>query len=94
MTLKKSAAQVLHGAKLCLATVAMVQFSLLGPLTSPAQANDEAKTKSPIKHVIVIVGENVRSHLCHVQAEERRACGKFAVEKDHQGRRNARDRIS
>jgi phospholipase C len=58
MTLKKSAAHVLHGAKLCLATVAMAQFSLLGPLTSPVQAQEQAKTASPIKHVIVIVGEN------------------------------------
>jgi phospholipase C len=58
MSLKKTAANVLHGAKVCLATVAMAQFSLLGPLTSPVQAQEEGKTRTPIKHVIIIVGEN------------------------------------
>ncbi|HEY2457718.1 MAG TPA: alkaline phosphatase family protein [Candidatus Acidoferrum sp.] len=58
MSLKKAAAHALHGARLCLATVAMAQFSLLGPLTSPVQAQEEGKTKTPIQHVIIIVGEN------------------------------------
>jgi phospholipase C len=58
MSLRKAAAHALHGAKLCLATVAMAQFSLLGPLTSPVQAQEEGKTKTPIQHVIIIVGEN------------------------------------
>jgi phospholipase C len=39
-------------------TLALTQFSLLGPLTDSAQAEPRHKTASPIKHVIVIVGEN------------------------------------
>jgi phospholipase C len=58
MSFEKAAAHALHGAKLCLATVAMAQFSLLGPLTSPVQAQEQEKTRTPIKHVIIIVGEN------------------------------------
>ena len=42
-----------------LATVAMLQFSIAGPLATNAQADDDrGETKTPIKHVIVIVGEN------------------------------------
>jgi len=41
-----------------LATLALTQFSLLGPLTDSAQATPPPNTASPIKHVIVIVGEN------------------------------------
>jgi len=41
-----------------LATVAMLQFSIAGPLATNANADDRGKTKTPIKHVIVIVGEN------------------------------------
>ena len=58
MHFKKAAAQALHGAKVCLATIAMAQFSLLGPLTSPVRADEQPKATTPIKHVIVIVGEN------------------------------------
>src|SRR5215472_8790836 len=37
----------------------LVQFSLAGPLAAPLQAQSaDAKTTSPIKHVIVIIGEN------------------------------------
>jgi phospholipase C len=43
--------------------VALTQFSLLGPLVTSAQAQQQATatpatTKTPIKHVIIIVGEN------------------------------------
>jgi phospholipase C len=43
-----------------LATIAMLQFSVAGPLAGTAQAHDDEKGKArtPIKHVIVIVGEN------------------------------------
>jgi phospholipase C len=61
MSIRKATATALHGAKLSLAMVAIAQFSLLGPLTSSAQAQEAqtvAKTRTPIKHVIIIVGEN------------------------------------
>ena len=42
-----------------LLTVAMLQFSIAGPLATNANADDHrGETKTPIKHVIVIVGEN------------------------------------
>src|SRR5215472_2943610 len=42
-----------------LATIAMLQFSVAGPLAGTAQAHDDkGKARTPIKHVIVIVGEN------------------------------------
>jgi len=49
--------KALQVSRLSLATVALTQFSLLGPLTDSAQATPH-NTASPIKHVIVIVGEN------------------------------------
>jgi phospholipase C len=43
-----------------LTSLAMFQFSLGGPLAGSAQAqqNNDGNTKTPIKHVIVIIGEN------------------------------------
>jgi len=56
MALKKSAAKILHGARVSLALVAMMQ-SFFGPLVESAKA-DDSHTSTPIKHVIIIVGEN------------------------------------
>jgi phospholipase C len=61
MSIKKAAAAVLQGAKLSMAIVAIAQFGLLGPLTSSVQAQESqsgARARTPIKHVIIIVGEN------------------------------------
>lgn len=41
-----------------LAIVALMQFSLLGPAVANAQDQTNPPTASPIKHVIIIVGEN------------------------------------
>ena len=57
MKLKKFTAPLLKGTRVGLAAIAMLQFSIVGPFASSAQA-DERETQSPIKHVIVIVGEN------------------------------------
>jgi phospholipase C len=54
---KESARKMLHGARLLLAFVAMMQFSFFGPLVGSAQADDRPTT-TPIKHVIIIIGEN------------------------------------
>ena len=38
--------------------LAVFQFTLGGPLTATAQAHEPGRTRSPIKHVIVLIGEN------------------------------------
>ncbi|MGA7061274.1 MAG: alkaline phosphatase family protein [Candidatus Acidiferrales bacterium] len=58
MSLKNRSMTVLRGARLGLATIALMQFSLLGPLADSAIAHDQDGKRTPIKHVIVIVGEN------------------------------------
>ena len=52
--------KVLNGARTSLAALALLQFSVVGPIVEPAQANEngDGHTSSPIKHVIIIVGEN------------------------------------
>src|ERR1700738_2260998 len=46
----------------CLKTIfvgiTIVQFSFGGLLASSAEAKEHSKTRTPIKHVIVIIGEN------------------------------------
>jgi phospholipase C len=56
----KSWRKVLNGARTGLAALALLQFSVVGPIAQPAQAQEDGgnHTSSPIKHVIVIVGEN------------------------------------
>ena len=49
---------LLQGARFALASLAMLQFSVLGPLADRAQAHEKEGTRTLIKHVIVIVGEN------------------------------------
>jgi len=56
MSSKRVIAKVLQGTRLILAFVALTQI-LFGPLVQSAQADDNT-TVSPIKHVIIIVGEN------------------------------------
>ncbi|GAC1641499.1 MAG: alkaline phosphatase family protein [Candidatus Acidiferrum sp.] len=60
MEKRKITSRLLQGTKCALATVAMLQFSILGPLAGTAQADEERKhhARTPIQHVIVIVGEN------------------------------------
>src|SRR6202021_1701203 len=60
MSLKRFAVNSMHGLRIGLTSLALFQFSLGGPLASTAQAqtDNDIKTTSPIKHVIVIIGEN------------------------------------
>jgi len=63
MTVKKIASQMLQGARVGLASLVMLQMGLAGPLVGSAQANEhegasEKQARTPIQHVIVIVGEN------------------------------------
>ncbi len=57
MAFKKATGRMLNGARLGLAFLAMIQFSFFGPLVGSARADDN-RTSTPIKHVIIIVGEN------------------------------------
>jgi phospholipase C len=58
MSVKQAVAAVLHGLRLCLVAVAVFQFSLGVPLVSTLQAQEKEHTRTPIKHVIVLIGEN------------------------------------
>ncbi|HKM67595.1 MAG TPA: alkaline phosphatase family protein [Candidatus Acidoferrum sp.] len=63
MTARNSASQLWQGARKGLAVLAMAQMSLFSPFVGSAQADDHDKddhnrARTPIKHVIVIVGEN------------------------------------
>jgi phospholipase C len=58
MKFKRLASHTLNGLRMGLTAVALFQFSIAAPLAS-AQTPDASKnTTSPIKHVIVIIGEN------------------------------------
>jgi phospholipase C len=60
MSLKHVASNALHCLRLGITTLALFQFTIGGPLASTVQAGTpaDANTASPIKHVIVIIGEN------------------------------------
>jgi phospholipase C len=63
MSAKRFASQVKHGARVGLASLVMLQMSLAGPMAGSAQAKEHdgeehSRARTPIKYVIVIVGEN------------------------------------
>ena len=63
MTTKRLASQVWQGARAGLASLVMLQMSLAGPMVGSAQAKEHdgesgKQARTPIQHVIVIVGEN------------------------------------
>lgn len=58
MKLKKFTAPLLKGTRVGLAAISILQFSVAGPFAGNAQADEHHVPKTPIKHVIVIVGEN------------------------------------
>ncbi|HWY05870.1 MAG TPA: alkaline phosphatase family protein [Candidatus Acidoferrales bacterium] len=63
MSAKRFASQVRHGARVGLASLVMLQMSLAGPMAGSAMAKEhdgasEKQARTPIQHVIVIVGEN------------------------------------
>src|SRR5438132_10757744 len=47
-----------HSARVGVAILVSLQFSLVGTLANAAPQDHEPATKSPVKHVIIIVGEN------------------------------------
>jgi phospholipase C len=59
MKLKHIVTQSLHTLRIGVAAIALFQFTVGGPLASSVQAQDASTaTTTPIKHVIVIIGEN------------------------------------
>ena len=97
MSLKRFAANSMHCLRIGLTSLALFQFSLGGPLASTAQAqtDNDAKTTTPIKHVIVIIGEN-RS-FDHVFATYNPGNGHKGLEpalgRHRQGRRHSRSQL-
>jgi len=60
MSLKKTAAKAMHGLRDGIVALTLLQFSLGGPLAGSLQAQEQERvfTRTPIKHVIVLIGEN------------------------------------
>lgn len=58
MSFKQFVSKSLHALRASLAAVTVLQLSLGGPLASPLQAQTSTSTSTPIKHVIVLIGEN------------------------------------
>lgn len=59
MSWKQQTSNLVRKVSVTLASVALLQCNLFGPLVSRAEAHDrEHRPRTPIKHVIVIVGEN------------------------------------
>jgi phospholipase C len=58
MELDTPQGRVLHGVRVALTSLALLQLSLGAPLAQAAASAEQTRTASPIKHVIVIIGEN------------------------------------
>jgi phospholipase C len=58
MRLKDVLTKGLQGVKTVFVGITIVQFSFGGLLESSAEAQERSKTATPIKHVIVLIGEN------------------------------------
>jgi len=58
MSLKQIVSKSLHGLRTGFIALTVFQFSLGGPLAGSLQAQEKASTSTPIKHVIVLIGEN------------------------------------
>ena len=58
MSLKQVVSKSLQGLRFSLVAVTVLQLGLGGPLASPLQAQPNTSTRTPIKHVIVLIGEN------------------------------------
>src|SRR5215470_14800291 len=60
MSFKQLASKSLHGLRQSLVALTVLQLSLIGPLAGPLQAQEleRGSTRTPIKHVIVLIGEN------------------------------------
>lgn len=58
MSLQQIALKSLRGLRTLFVAMTVFQFSLGGPLAGSLQAQENGRTRTPIKHVIVVIGEN------------------------------------
>jgi phospholipase C len=58
MSLKQVVSRCLHGLRAAFVAVTVFQFSLGGQLAGALQAHEKEPTRTPIKHLIVLIGEN------------------------------------
>jgi phospholipase C len=62
MSFRKTVSKCVHGLRVAFVGITIFQFSLGGPLVGSLQAqehdHDKESSNSPIKHVIVLIGEN------------------------------------
>jgi len=58
MSLKQIVSSCFHGLRVAFVAVTVFQFSLGGPLAGSLQAQEQTHTRTPIKHLIVLIGEN------------------------------------
>jgi phospholipase C len=58
MSIKQVAAKTWHGLRIAFVATTVFQFSLGGPMAGSLQAHEKEHTRTPIKHVIVLIGEN------------------------------------
>jgi len=60
MSFRKTVSKCAHSLRVALVGITVFQFSLGGPLVGSLQAHDHdtGSTDSPVKHVIVLIGEN------------------------------------
>src|SRR5580692_5783562 len=58
MSLRKTVSKCFHGLRVAFVAVTVFQFCLGVPLVGSLQADEKDHTRSPIKHVIVLIGEN------------------------------------
>src|SRR5271168_4614257 len=58
MKLKSLASYTMDGVRVGLTAVALLQFSVGAPIVNAQTPDSDNRTTSPIKHVIVIIGEN------------------------------------
>jgi phospholipase C len=58
MSLKQMALKSWQGLRTCVIALTVSQLGLGGPLAGSLQAQEKAHTRTPIKHLIVLIGEN------------------------------------
>jgi len=58
MSLKQIVSSCFHGLRAAFVAVTVFQFGLGGPLAGALQAQEKEPTRTPIKHLIVLIGEN------------------------------------
>jgi len=58
MSLKQIVSKFFHGLRVGFVALTVLQFSLAGPLAGTLQADEKEHTRTPITHVIVLIGEN------------------------------------